>query len=95
MTGRPAQGWVLLGVMIVLFVAGLVVCHMAEQREPHPGCPGVTHEASELQAGGNMEGKEVRFGIGGSVLAAITTSNGATGSYTLRCMTATRPSAAS
>jgi K+-transporting ATPase ATPase A chain len=42
---------------------------------------GVDHETSGLQAGGNMEGKEVRFGIGGSVLAAITTSNGATGSY--------------
>src|SRR4029077_19704890 len=31
--------------------------------------------------GGNMEGKEVRFGVGGSVLAAVVTSNGATGSY--------------
>jgi len=81
MTGRAAQGWVLLGVMIVLFVAGLLVCHMAEQRGHTLAAQGVTHEASELQAGGNMEGKEVRFGIGGSVLAAITTSNGATGSY--------------
>jgi len=81
MTGRPAQGWVLLGVMIVLFVAGLLVCHMAEQRGHTLAAQGVDHEESELQAGGNMEGKEVRFGIGGSVLAAITTSNGATGSY--------------
>jgi K+-transporting ATPase ATPase A chain len=81
MTGRPAQGWVLLGVMIVLFVAGLLASHMAEQRGHTLAAQGVTHEASELQAGGNMEGKEVRFGIGGSVLAAITTSNGATGSY--------------
>jgi len=54
---------------------------MAEQRGHTLATQGVTHEASELQAGGNMEGKEVRFGIGGSVLAAITTSNGATGSY--------------
>jgi K+-transporting ATPase ATPase A chain len=81
MTGRAAQGWVLLGVMIVLFVAGLLVCHMAEQRGHTLAAQGVTHEASELQAGGNMEGKEVRFGVGGSVLATITTSNGATGSY--------------
>jgi K+-transporting ATPase ATPase A chain len=42
---------------------------------------GVDHADTSLQAGGNMEGKEVRFGIGGSVLAAVTTSNGATGSY--------------
>ena len=81
MTGRPAQGWVLFGVMIVLFAAGLLVCHMAEQRGHTLAAQGVDHEASDLQAGGNMEGKEVRFGIGGSVLAAIATSNGATGSY--------------
>jgi K+-transporting ATPase ATPase A chain len=81
MTGRPAQGWVLLVVMLVLFAAGLVVCDVAEQRGHTLAAQGVDHAASDLQAGGNMEGKEVRFGIGGSVLAAITTSNGATGSY--------------
>jgi len=81
MTGRPAQGWVLFAVMLVLFAAGLLVCHMAEQRGHTLAAHGVDHVASDLQAGGNMEGKEVRFGIGGSVLAAITTSNGATGSY--------------
>jgi K+-transporting ATPase ATPase A chain len=54
---------------------------MAEQRGHTLVAQGVDHVASDLQAGGNMEGKEVRFGIGGSVLAAITTSNGATGSY--------------
>ena len=45
--------------------------------------PAITHpaEATDAQPGGNLEGKEVRFGVGGSVLAAITTSNGATGSY--------------
>ena len=81
MTGRPAQGWVLFTVMLVLFLAGLVACHMAEERGHALATLGVDHAASDLQAGGNMEGKEVRFGIGGSVLAAITTSNGATGSY--------------
>jgi K+-transporting ATPase ATPase A chain len=81
MTGRPAQGWVLFAVMLVLFAAGLLACHMAEQRGHTLVAQGVDHVASDLQAGGNMEGKEVRFGIGGSVLAAITTSNGATGSY--------------
>jgi K+-transporting ATPase ATPase A chain len=81
MTGRPAQGWVLFAVMLVLFAAGLVACHVAEQRGHTLAAQGVDHTASALQAGGNMEGKEVRFGIGGSVLAAVTTSNGATGSY--------------
>jgi K+-transporting ATPase ATPase A chain len=81
MTGRPRQGWALFAVMLVLFVAGLLVGHVAEQRGHVLARQGVDHAASGLQAGGNMEGKELRFGIGGSVLAAITTSNGATGSY--------------
>jgi K+-transporting ATPase ATPase A chain len=81
MTGRPAQGWVLFAVMLVLFATGLLVCHLAEQRGHTLTAQGVDHVTSALQAGGNMEGKEVRFGIGGSVLAAVTTSNGATGSY--------------
>jgi K+-transporting ATPase ATPase A chain len=81
MTGRIRQGWALFAVMLTLFVAGLLVGHVAEQRGHVLARQGVDHETSGLQAGGNMEGKEVRFGIGGSVLAAITTSNGATGSY--------------
>jgi K+-transporting ATPase ATPase A chain len=81
MTGRPRQGWVLFSVMLVLFVGALVWCHVAEQRGHTLSAQGVDHVASARQAGGNMEGKEVRFGIGGSVLAAVTTSNGATGSY--------------
>ncbi len=81
MTGRLAQGWVLYAVMVVLFAAGLLVCHLAEQRDHSLAAQGVDHAAGAFQAGGNMEGKEVRFGIGGSVLAAVTTSNGATGSY--------------
>jgi K+-transporting ATPase ATPase A chain len=79
MTGRPTQGWTLLAVMLVLFVAGLLVAHLAEARGP--ALAEVDQAAGPLQAGGNMEGKETRFGIGSSVLAAITTSNGATGSY--------------
>jgi len=73
-TGRPRAGWVLLAVMLVLFVAGLAVCDFAEAATPPV--------LAKLHiSGGNMEGKEVRFGIGGSVLAAVVTSNGATGSY--------------
>jgi K+-transporting ATPase ATPase A chain len=59
---------------VVLFVMGLAVCDFAEQSIP-PRLAGLG------LAGGNMEGKEVRFGVGGSVLAALVTSNGATGSY--------------
>jgi K+-transporting ATPase ATPase A chain len=74
MVGRPRTGWALLAVMVVLFVAGLAVCDLAERSvPPQLGGLGIY--------GGNMEGKEVRFGIGGSVLAAVVTSNGATGSY--------------
>jgi K+-transporting ATPase ATPase A chain len=74
MVGRPRAGWALLAVMIVLFAAGLVVCDLAERDVP-PQLSGLG------LSGGNMEGKEVRFGVGGSVLAAVVTSNGATGSY--------------
>ena len=81
MTGRLRQGWTLYAVMAVFFVAALLVGHVAEQRGHVLTRQGVDHAATALQPGGNMEGKETRFGIGGSVLAAVTTSNGATGSY--------------
>jgi potassium-transporting ATPase potassium-binding subunit len=74
MTGNPRAGWALLAVMVVLFVGGLAVCDFAESTAA-PQLAGL-HVSS-----GNMEGKEVRFGIGGSALAAVVTSNGATGSY--------------
>jgi potassium-transporting ATPase potassium-binding subunit len=73
MVGRPRDGWVIFWTMTVLFVAGLLVCDWAESSAHAGVANGIT--------GGNMEGKEVRFGVGGSVLAAIVTSNGATGSY--------------
>ena len=74
MTGRPRAGWLLLAVMVVLFAGGLALCDFAESATP-------AQLAHLHVSGGNMEGKEVRFGIGGSVLAAVVTSNGATGSY--------------
>src|SRR5271165_3221300 len=81
MIGRPRHGWILYGVMVFLFTVGLLICGWAEQH----GNPMFPHtldvRASDAQAGGNMEGKEVRFGITASVLTAVTTSNGATGSY--------------
>jgi len=74
MVGRPRAGWMLLAIMVVLFTVGLVICDAAESA----ASPLL---AGEHITGGNMEGKEVRFGIHGSVLAALVTSNGATGSY--------------
>ena len=83
MVGNPRQGWILYAVMTVLFVAGLLLCSSSEQRGnrilAHDGQ--VRTGATAQQAGGNMEGKETRFGIAQSVLAATVTSNGATGSY--------------
>jgi len=74
MTRSPRAGWALLTVMVVLFACGLALCDFAESATPS--------KFADLHiSGGNMEGKEVRFGIGGSVLAAAVTSNGATGSY--------------
>jgi K+-transporting ATPase ATPase A chain len=74
LTRRPRAGWVLLTVMIALFVLGLTVCDLAESSAPH-------QLAGLHIAGPNMEGKEVRFGAGESVLTAIVTSNASTGSY--------------
>ena len=73
LAGRPRAGWLLLAVMAALFAAGLVVCDFAESADP-------AYAAGRGVVGGNLEGKETRFGVGGSVLAAVVTSNGATGS---------------
>jgi potassium-transporting ATPase potassium-binding subunit len=73
MVGRPRDGWVLFWTMTALFLAGLLLCGWAESSAPAGAADAIT--------GGNMEGKEVRFGVGGSALAAVVTSNGATGSY--------------
>ncbi|HRQ23254.1 MAG TPA: potassium-transporting ATPase subunit KdpA [Anaerolineales bacterium] len=77
MAGQPRQGWLLFWVMLVLFVAGLGIAQWSEQS----GNPRIADLGVDISAQGNMEGKETRFGVAGSVLTAITTSNGATGSY--------------
>jgi potassium-transporting ATPase potassium-binding subunit len=73
MVGRPRDGWVLFWTMTALFIAGLVACNLAESTM-YPAF------ARDI-VGGNMEGKEQRFGIAGSALAAEVTSNTSTGSY--------------
>jgi potassium-transporting ATPase potassium-binding subunit len=78
MVGQPRQGWLLYCVMLLLFGCGLIFVQHFEQRGPQ--LANVDFRNSRAQPGGNMEGKEVRFGIGGSTLAAVLTSNTATGS---------------
>ena len=73
MVRQPRQGWLLFGVMLGLLVAGFWICGQAEGA----GNP-LFHNLD--QRAGNMEGKEVRFGVPGSALAAVVTSNLATGS---------------
>jgi K+-transporting ATPase ATPase A chain len=80
MVRQPRQGWLFYWVMMFLFVSGLGFVHHFEQKGD-PRLVGVDFRNSSRQSGGNMEGKEVRFGISGSTLAAVVTSNAATGSY--------------
>ena len=75
----PRQGWVLYWVMLVLFTCGLAALHSSEQRS-NPLLHAIDGHRTRLQSGGNMEGKEARFGIGASTLTGIATSTGATGS---------------
>ena len=90
LVGDKRQGWALLIAMTVIFVAAVVAILCAEQAgNPKIGALGVDQAASVLQAGGNMEGKETRFGIAAtSLFAAITTAascgavNGMHGSFT-------------
>lgn len=76
MVGDMRQGWAVLGAMTAIFVVTTVVVLIAEQ-QAHPALQalGIDQAASVLQSGGNMEGKEARFGISASALfAAITTA---------------------
>jgi K+-transporting ATPase ATPase A chain len=81
MVGDTRQGWAILAAMTLLFVPLLVLCLQAEQSgNPKLTALGVDAVASELQAGGNMEGKEVRFGIARSALWATATTAASNGS---------------
>lgn len=75
------QGWAILAAMTVIFVGLLLVCVVSEQKgNPAFTALGVDQAASSLQAGGNMEGKEVRFGITNSSLWATATTAASNGS---------------
>jgi K+-transporting ATPase ATPase A chain len=74
---QPRQGWLFYWVMVLLFTVDLVFVSHLEQRG-NPLLSSATK--STLAADANMEGKEVRFGVGGSALTAVVTSNTATAS---------------
>ena len=78
--GDRRQGWALLAAMTVLFVAAVAVIVPAEQAGNPLLTPlGVDQAAGALQAGGNMEGKETRFGIAGTALFATVTTAASVG----------------
>jgi K+-transporting ATPase ATPase A chain len=73
--GDLRQGWAVLAAMTVMFVIAVIVITPAEQAgNPLIGALGVDQTASALQSGGNMEGKEVRYGINASSLFAVITT---------------------
>ena len=75
------QGWAVLAAMTIIFVVLLGVCFTAEQAgNPILAKLGIDQQASGLQSGGNMEGKEVRFGIANSALWATATTSASNGS---------------
>ncbi len=81
MIGDTRQGWAILAAMTVVFVALLAVCAGAEQSgNPVLAKLGVDQTASSAQAGGNMEGKETRFGVVNSALWATATTAASNGS---------------
>ena len=81
MVGDRRQGWALLATMLVIFVPLLIACTAAEQAgNPALTSLGADQVASTMQAGGNMEGKETRFGIVNSTLWATATTAASNGS---------------
>ena len=78
MTGSQRHGWAVWAAMAVLFVCGVTAAYWAEARG-NPLLHGIDQRASATQPGGNMEGKEVRFGIANSALFATVTTDASCG----------------
>src|SRR5437879_3031955 len=78
MTGSQRHGWAVWTAMVVLFLAGVTVAYWAEARG-NPLLAGTDQRSSALQPGGNMEGKEVRFGIANTALWATVTTDASCG----------------
>jgi potassium-transporting ATPase potassium-binding subunit len=78
MTGAPRHGWAIWGAMAALFLVGVAAAYTAEAGG-NPQFAGVDQASSTLQSGGNMEGKEVRFGIANTALFATVTTDASCG----------------
>jgi K+-transporting ATPase ATPase A chain len=78
MTKSQGHGWAVWGAMTALFLVGVTAAYWAEARG-NPELAGVDQRASALHSGGNMEGKEVRFGIANSALFATVTTDASCG----------------
>ncbi|HZE72513.1 MAG TPA: potassium-transporting ATPase subunit KdpA [Pyrinomonadaceae bacterium] len=78
MTKSQKHGWAVFGAMTVLFFAGVLVAYWAESKG-NPLLAGVDQTNSAAQSGGNMEGKEVRFGLANSTLWATITTDASCG----------------
>jgi K+-transporting ATPase ATPase A chain len=78
MTGSQRHGWAVWAAMAILFLAGITTAYWAETRGS-PLLAGVDQHVSATQSGGNMEGKEVRFGIANSALFATVTTDASCG----------------
>src|SRR6266404_1857403 len=82
MVGNMRQGWALFGVMGILFLCGVLLSYWSEGNgNPAFAKRGVDQVASDMQSGGNMEGKEVRFGITDSSLFETTTTDTSPGAF--------------
>ena len=79
MTNSPAHGWAVWSAMAILFLCGVTVAYWAEARGNPLYPAAVNQQNTTLQAGGNMEGKEVRFGIADSALFATVTTDASCG----------------
>jgi potassium-transporting ATPase potassium-binding subunit len=78
MTGNSRHGWAVWGTMAFLFLVGVTCAYWAEARG-NPEIASVDQASTALQSGGNMEGKEVRFGIASSALFATVTTDASCG----------------
>jgi len=80
MTGSPKHGWAVWGAMAFLFLAGVTTAYWAEARgNPLLTTAGADQSVTERSSGGNMEGKECRFGIASSALFATVTTDASCG----------------
>ncbi|MBI1762403.1 MAG: potassium-transporting ATPase subunit KdpA [Acidobacteria bacterium] len=78
MTGSPRHGWAVFAAMSALFFAGILVSYWAEAKG-NPLLAGVDQATTVMQSGGNMEGKEVRFGLANTALWATITTDASCG----------------